>query len=495
MDELTSLSLRNLHALPATIATPRYRREAVTPGLVHFGVGNFHRAHMAVYLDALMNRGEALDWGIVGAGVTPHDRTIFETLRKQDFLTTVIERDADNVTAKVTGAMIDFVDPSDGDALLRQLADPAIRVVSLTITEGGYFLDAQGGFDAGHAAIRADATHPDAPGTVFGLLLKALRARRASGVASFTILSCDNIPHNGAVTRAALVGLAELSDPAFAQWVTTNVATPNSMVDRITPATGETERTEFRETFGYVDGWPVFCEPFTQWVLEDRFPSGRPPFELVGATFVKDVLPFELMKLRVLNGGHAAIAYPAGIMGIHYVHEAMEHPLVSGFLDKVEREEIIPVTSPPPGVDLLAYLRVVQHRFANPKVGDTVRRLCLDGSNRQPKFIIPSIADALTQGKAFTGLALESAMWCRYCYGETEKGEAIAPNDPNWDRLTEVAARAKANPGEWLAMRDIYGAVGDDGAFAASFAAALNKLWRVGVEKTLSDWIEGRGLA
>lgn len=498
MDELMGrrhdpvlLSLDNLAALPATISRPGYARAAITPGIVHFGVGNFHRAHMAVYLDRLMEMGLAQDWGIIGAGVTSYDQNVYETLKRQDFLTTVIERDAHGAAARVTGAMIGFIDPADRAALLRQLADPAIRIVSLTITEGGYFLDAEtGSFDAAHPAIMADARNPADPKTVFGLIIAALKARRAAGIPPFTVMSCDNIPHNGAVTRNALVGLARLSDPAMAGWIAEYVAMPSSMVDRITPATTDQDRQEFPRTYGYIDGWPVYCEPFSQWVMEDRFPAGRPPFERVGVTLSDQVVAYELMKLRILNGGHAAIAYPAGLLGIEFVHDAMAHPLVSGFLSALERREIIPGVPPVPGVDLDQYFAKVAERFANPKVGDTVRRLCLDGSNRQPKFIIPAIDDAIATGRPFTGLALESALWCRYCYGTTETGEAIAPNDPNWTRLTAVARAARENPLHWLSMRDIYGATADNPGFAAAFARQLASLWDHGVAATLQRYID-----
>lgn len=491
-----ALSLANLHRLNRDVSRPSYSRADVTPGIVHFGVGNFHRAHMAVYLDRLMEQGLARDFGIIGAGITGHDQRVREALRGQDYLTTVVERDAHQVRARITGAMIGFIDPADTGALLRQLADPAIRIVSLTITEGGYFLDARtGAFDVADPAIAADAAAPDAPKTVFGLLIAALRLRRKAGIAPFTVMSCDNIPHNGTVTRNALVGLARLMDPGLAEWIAAEVAMPSSMVDRITPATTDSERAEFLAAYGYHDAWPVFCETFSQWVMEDHFPSGRPPFEAVGATFSDNVVAYELMKLRILNGGHAAIAYPAGLLGIHSVHDAMAHPLVRGFLDAVETREIIPGVPPVSGVDLHRYYKTVAERFANPRVGDTVQRLCLDGSNRQPKFIIPAIDAAIAGNRSFEGLALESALWCRYCAGRTEAGATIPPNDPNWQRLTEAAEAARENPARWLEMRDIYGATADHPGFAAAFARNLRTLWRDGVAATVEVYLSGaRGI-
>jgi mannitol 2-dehydrogenase len=447
---------------------------------------------MQVYLDRLMNAGRDLDWAIVGAGVTPHDARMRDALAAQDWLTTVVEQSADRSSARVTGVMTGFAPPMDTPAILAELSRPATGIVSLTVTEGGYFIDpATGAFDPENPAIRADAAAPDAPRTAFGLILAALRARRAAGVAPFTVLSCDNVPHNGVVARNAVAGLAEAQDPALAAWVRDTVAFPNGMVDRIAPATGDRERAICRDDFGIADAWPVFCEDFIQWVLEDRFPAGRPALEEAGVQFVADVTPFEHMKIRILNGGHALVAYPAGLLDIHFVHEAMAHPLVRAFLHKVEQDEILPILPPVPGTDLADYLALVVRRCDNPKIGDTVRRLCLDGSNRQPKFIIPSIADRLARGLPVPGLALASALWCRYCAGTTDSGRIVEPNDPSWDRLQSQARAAKHDPLAWLAMRDIYGATADHQGFRDQFASSLDALWSQGTAATLQRYLDG----
>lgn len=488
----TKLSARNLTAIAASAAVPGYDRTALSAGIVHFGVGNFHRAHQAVYLDALFNTGRDHEWAIIGAGVLASDERMRRLLAGQDFLTTVVDQSASRSAARVTGAMIDFLTPADPAAIIGTLADPAIRIVSMTITEGGYFIDpATGVFDAGNPQIAADGAAPESPKTVFGLIAAGLKRRRAAGIEPFTVMSCDNIPHNGVVARNAVAGLAELSDPEFSRWIVDHVAFPNSMVDRITPATGDREREILARDFGIEDNWPVFCEDFIQWVLEDNFPAGRPALESVGVQFVPDVIPYENMKIRILNGGHAVIAYPAGLLDIHFAHEAMEHPMIRSFLQKIEREEIIPVVPPVPDTDLQTYFKKIEERFANPKIGDTIRRLCLDGSNRQPKFIIPSIADRLKAGAGVAGLALESALWCRYCYGTTESGRSIEPNDPNWDRLVPVARAAKDDPTAWLEMADIYGDVGRSEAFRKQFTSMLEAIWSEGVTRVLSRYLEG----
>ncbi|MCD1642630.1 mannitol dehydrogenase family protein [Aurantimonas coralicida] len=483
------LCAANLPDIAGKAAVPSYDRSGLRAGIVHFGIGNFHRSHQAVYLDALFEMEEGHDFAILGAGVMPSDQAMRDRLAGQDYLTTVVEQDNASTSARVTGAMIDMLPVGDTPAIVEKLADPAIRIVSLTVTEGGYFIDPDGKFDPAHPAIVADAQNPEAPTTVFGLICAGLKTRHARGVAPFTVMSCDNIPHNGKVCAAAVIGMARLVDGALAEWIAANVAFPNGMVDRITPATSQREIDHCRETLGIDDAWPVYCEEFKQWVLEDDFPAGRPALEKVGVQFVPDVTPYEHMKIRILNGGHAIIAYPAGLLDVHFVHEAMQTDLVARFLDKIETEEILPILPPVPDTDLAAYYALIKRRFGNPKIGDTIRRLCLDGSNRQPKFIVPSVLDNLQAGRSPTGLALESALWCRYCRGVTDSGAAIAPNDPDWDHLTERARAAETDPMAWLSMDSVYGGLKDEPRFAEPFADWLRMLAAKGTADTLRTYL------
>ena len=475
-----------------TAALPAYDRSRLKPGIVHIGLGNFLRAHMAVYLDDLFASGKDMDWAIIGAGVRPADAAMREALKAQDCLSTVIELDPRGKTARRIGSMVDFLPVEPGNAaLIAAMARPEIRIVSLTVTEGGYFVNpATGAFDPKAPEIVADGQNSERPDTAFGAIVAALRRRKAAGIPAFTVMSCDNLPGNGNVTRSAVVGLARLSDPAFADWIAANVAFPNGMVDRITPATGPRERA-MAATFGLAsDPVPVTCEPFSQWVLEDNFPAGRPALEDVGVTFSSHVHAYETMKIRILNGGHAIIAYPGGIRGIEFVHEAMADPTIRAFLDKVETTEILPIVPPVPGQDLNAYKTLIIERFSNPEVADTERRLCLDGSNRQPKFIIPSIRDNLARGVIPAGLVLASALWCRYCYGIDETGAEIAPNDPNWDSLKATATRSRENPVEWLRQRAIYGDLADNADFAAAFDRALRSIWDLGAEAAMRRYLD-----
>ena len=487
------LSNATLSSLPASIAVPMYDRTKLKSGIVHVGCGNFHRAHMAVYLDDLFNLGFGQEWAITGAGVRAGDAMMRDVLAQQDYLSSVIERSPGTVQARIIGAMTQFVPVEAGNtSLVAAMSDLRIKIVSLTVTEGGYYIDPKTGtFGSDHPDIRHDAANPTAPNTVFGAIIAALAARRRADVPAFTVMCCDNLPHNGRVTRDAVVGLARLSDAGLADWIATTVAFPNSMVDRITPATGDKERA-LALSLGIPDAAPVTCEPFRQWVMEDNFPTGRPPLEKVGVTFTDRVDAFETMKIRILNGGHAIIAYPSGLLDIHYVHDAMAEPLIRAFLDKILTTEVLPIVPPVPGVALPDYKALIISRFSNPEVADTIRRLCLDGSNRQPKFIIPSIRDAIAGGSKRDGLVLLSALWCRYCFGISESSAVIEPNDPNWDRLQAQAKLAQANPKAWLEMAEIYGDLAQDAGLVAQFTAALNAVWAKGTRQVLTDYIESR---
>jgi len=482
----TKLSLATLDALSPEVSVPSYARADLTAGIVHIGVGNFHRAHLAVYLDRLFETGQGHDWAILGAGVKQYDAKRRDALEAQDWLTTVVELDPDRLSARVTGAMVGFA-PVDGAAVVAALSDPAIRIASLTVTEGGYFVDARsGGFDADHPEIVADVAAPGAPQTVFGILIAGLRARRDAGTAPFTIMSCDNLPENGDVAKQAVVGLARMMDPALADWIEAEVAFPNGMVDCITPATSPSEIAMVAERFGIDDAAPVTCEPFRQWVLEDHFPTGRPPLEEVGVEFVDDVRPHELMKLRILNGGHASIAYPGALLGHDLVADTMADGDVAAWYRALARREIIPTLGPIAGVDYDAYLETCVDRFSNTAVRDTIPRLCLDGSNRQPKFILPTAADALARDLPVAGLALEVALWCRYCAAGAA-GEVVI-EDERADILMAAAARSREEPGAFLAIEDVFGALGRDARFSDAFADAIAGVWRDGARSAIRGY-------
>jgi mannitol 2-dehydrogenase len=485
------LSDSSLADLPKGVAAPAYDRSRLTAGIVHIGVGNFHRAHMARYTSDLFAKGLDHDWAILGAGVRPGDATMREKLEAQDWLTTAVELGPDGMRAEIVGSMVGFVPvEAENQALIRAMSEPAIRIVSLTVTEGGYYIDpATQKFDASHPDIQYDAQNPDRPRTAFGAIVAALKARRSAGQAPFTGLSCDNLPGNGDILRAAVVTLAGLTDPDLARWIDGEGAFPNSMVDSIVPATGPKELALVREHFGIEDAAPVTHERFRQWVVEDRFCAGRPRYEEVGATFTDRVHDYERMKIRILNGGHATICYPAALLGIEVVSEAMADGRISRFFRKVEETEIVPHVAPVPNMTPPAYLDLIERRFGNAAIVDTTRRLAFDGSNRQPKFILPSVVDGLAAGTPVEGLALVSAAWCRYCSGTTEAGEAITDNDPIWTDLKARALAARDRPEHWLAMREIYGDLAEKPPFSDAFARWLRLIHAEGVEAAMTAYV------
>ena len=483
------LSQAMLHRLPEKVRRPTYDRASLSPGIVHIGLGNFHRAHQAWYLHRLMDSGLAQDWAIIGAGVRPTDAEMRKKLLAQDCLTTLIELDPAHKLAEIVGSMIDFIKVEGGNAaLINRMAEPDIRIVSLTVTEGGYYIDTVSkAFDSNHPDIAHDAANPDTPRTAFGAIVAALRLRRARGLGPFSCLSCDNLQSNGAILRQAVVTLARLQDPDLADWINAECSFPNAMVDCIVPATGPDE-IALAEGFGVRDAAPVAHEPFRQWVIEDRFCAGRPDWAQVGVQFTNDVHGYEAQKLRILNAGHQVIGNVAEIMGIGTVAEAMTHPQINALFHKVQMTEIVPHVVPVPGMTPEQYVDLIAQRFSNPSIHDTIRRVAFDGSSRHPGFVLPSLRDALATGGPLDGLALVEAFWARMCAGTREDGSAIVPNDPHWSSLTEIARHARERPMAWLEQQQIYGDLGKQVAFRDIFANWLEMIWSQGSAAALRTY-------
>lgn len=491
-DTLAKLSNSVLEDLGSDILVPTYDRSAVTPGIVHIGLGNFHRAHQSWYLHRLMQTGEAMDWGIIGAGVRAGDAAQREKLEAQDYLTTLIELDPRGRSAEVVGSMIGFVPvEEDNAALISQMAEPAIRIVALTVTEGGYYIDpVSKAFDAAHPDIQHDATNPESPRTAFGAMIAALAERREKGTGPFTGQSCDNLQGNGDILRQTVVSLARMSDPELAEWIDDNCTFPNSMVDCIVPATGLSE-LELVKTFGIADAAPVTHENFRQWVIEDTFCAGRPDWDKVGATLTDSVHTFEAMKIRILNGSHQLIANAGEVLSVEFISDCMDHPLIGDYLRKVARSEIAPQVQDVPGMTPSAYVDLIDARFSNPEIIDTVRRVAFDGSSRHTGFILPTLRDALAQGTPTSGLALSQAIWARMCAGTREDGSKIEANDPVWDTLNKAALAAKSDPQVWLGQSDLYGDLVSDQTFQADFTCWLRLIWSDGVEAALRSYLKG----
>ena len=427
-------------------------------GIVHLGVGGFHRAHQAMYLDRLMAEGKALDWGICGVGVLPADRAMAEVMAAQDCLFTLVVKHPDGSTdARVIGSIVDYLfAPDDPEAVVARMADPATRIVSLTVTEGGYNASAvTGEFDGSNPGVVNDLQPGAALRTSFGLVVEALVRRRDRGIAPFAVVSCDNIPHNGDLARNSYAGFAELRDPVLGEWVRREVPFPNSMVDRITPATTDDDRAELVARFGVEDRWPVVCEPWTQWVMEDSFSCGRPPLEDVGVQLVDDVVPYELMKLRLLNAGHQVLAQPGRLAGLEYVHEACGDPLFRRLLEGYLDEEAAPTLAPVPGIDLGDYQAELVGRFASPVIADTLDRIRAQASDRIPQFLLPVLRANLATGGEIRRSVAVLAAWARAVQGTDDDGRPIPLTDSRADALR--ARAGSDDPLAFVAERDLFG--------------------------------------
>jgi mannitol-1-phosphate/altronate dehydrogenase len=489
---------QTIHDLPISrrssrspIRVPHYDRSALTPAVVHLGVGNFHRAHQAVYFDDLAERGISTRWGLVGVGL--HHGDLKPVLDRQNCLYSVIERDNGQERARVIGAMTRYLLGRDEPAkVLDVLADARTRIVSMTITGAGYHLDPTTGELAGSdPEVLADLADPLHPTTVFGYLTEALHRRRRRGLPPFTVLSCDNLPDNGAVTRKALVSFAGRRDAGLADWIDENVTFPGSMVDRITPGTSPADRERISRAHGVADRWPVITEPFTQWVIEDRFCHGRPPLDRVGVQFVDDVKPYKLIKGRLLNGTHCALGYLGTLAGHRLTAEVMSDPLLCRYVTALMRDEVSPLLPTLPGVDLARYRDAVRRRLANPGIQDQLARLCGRGSTKMPAYLLPSLREAVAQGRGHVLLALALAAWFRYLRGVDLHGAAIQIDDADVARL-QARARAGGNdPRPLLELRDIFGDLGDHPHFVATLQRLLAALDHRGLRSTMRACLGG----
>jgi mannitol 2-dehydrogenase len=476
-----------LAQLSAPVHVPRYNLASVRRGIVHLGLGNFHRAHMARYTHALMNEDPAaLAWGIVGAGLQAIDRENLAALKNQDCLYTLVERSGADEHVEVIGSIAQAEYAGDDTSgLLDVLDDPAIGIVSLTVTENGYCLNPSTKIlDPEHPLIRQDRADPSRPKSAIGVIVEAYWRRRAAGLPAFTTMTCDNIQHNGNVVRGAVLTLAQLLHDGLAEWIEAHASFPNTMVDRITPRTAAEDVEHLAVTYGIADRWPVFAETFTQWVIEDRFVAGRPAWEDVGAQFVPDVTPYELMKLRLLNGSHLAVAALGRLAGYTYIHETMANPLFTRFMIALMDRETEPTLEPVPGIDLQDYKRTLVDRFANPAIRDTVERVNTDAPLN---VLVVPIAARLAMGGTVDLLALALAGWMRRIRGSDEQAQPIEIRHPLAAELRARAERGGADPAALLGMGQLFGNLGEDNRLVRPLRAWLERLYSVGSRKTMEE--------
>tara|TARA_R110000765_G_scaffold321351_2_gene413351 strand:- start:3762 stop:5246 length:1485 start_codon:yes stop_codon:yes gene_type:complete len=488
------LQQQNLEEVGSRMPVPNYNREANKTGIVHIGVGGFHRAHQAYYLHQLRQLGEASDWGICGIGLREADAKLHYIFNKQDHLYTLMVKHPDGkIEPEVIGSIVNFkMGVTDSEPVIACMANADTRIVSLTITEGGYnFNPTTGEFNFDNPDIQHELQYPNEPITVYGFLTAALKRRRDNELPAFTILSCDNIEHNGDMARKMLLAFAEVQDKGLAEWIAQEVCFPNSMVDRITPVTTKADIETLAQNYGVQDAWPVTCEPFIQWVVEDKFSNGRPAFEKVGVQFVPDVGPYEKMKLRLLNAGHSVLGLLGALHGHPTINACLEDQTFKTYLRAYLDQEATPILGNIEGIDLEDYKDSLLERFANPNIKDSVSRICSESSAKLPKFLIATIHDNLATGGSIKFATLIIAAWCYYSdKGKDRQGHPIEIIDAMSTELHQAAKQTTTDPLAFIRQESLFGNLIKNERFTKLYTEAVLKIYKdTNIKKYMKDMI------
>lgn len=489
------LTQDNLPLIAERITTPTYNRKALKSGIVHVGIGGFHRSHQAYYVHQLLQNSNELEWGICGVGLRKEDRNINDVLKKQDCLYTLITQHPNGeVNSEVIGSINEFLWATESpEAVIDKMAHPDTKIVSLTITEGGYNFNATTEeFNFENPDIQQELEHPDKPITIFGYLTAALRKRRNDGLQPFTVMSCDNIQHNGDMTRKMLLSFAKRQDKDLAVWMEENVTFPNSMVDRITPVTTAASINYLKETHGVQDEWPVICEPFIQWVVEDKFTQGRPPLEKMGVQFVPDVSPYEKMKIRLLNAGHSLLGITGALHGHPTIDTCMNDPVFATFMRQYMDKEVTPILDPLEGVNIEKYKDSLEERFANTNIKDSVGRICSESSAKLPKFLIPTLNENLATGGSIDYATLLLAAWCYYSHiGVSEQGSPLEIIDSSKSALHDAAKETPSDKLAFIRQPEIFGDLINNQRFCEKYAEFVSLIYaEKDIRKVLSKLAE-----
>lgn len=485
-----------LSAIPAGIAKPAYDRSKLKAGIAHLSVGNFHRAHQAVYLDHCLALGGHDDWGILGIGLmdVESERAKAKALQGQNGLYSLTDYPPEGKpTISIIGSIVDYLHaPDDPEGVLKRLSDPAIRIVTLTVTEGGYNTDEKGRFKLEEPNVARDL-QSDTPRTSFGLMTEALRRRRDAGVPPFTVLSCDNLRHNGHVVKTALLAFARAKDQTLAQWIEANVAFPSCMVDRITPAVGPADAARLNRDSGLDDAAPIFAEDFIQWVIEDNFCNGRPALEKVGVQFTPDVDPYEQVKLRMLNASHNMMCFPGILIGHRIVHLAMQDPNVSTLLEQFLSQDAGPLLNAPPGMSTGDYGEMLLKRYRNPAIGDQLLRIASDGASKLPVFVQDTAKALVQRGQEHRRIAFLLACFTEYLKGKDDKGESFPVIEPNVTEADfELVRHPDLKKGLGLGVFKGWNLETSD-KFVAEYARYRESIQRKGAAATLTDLLSEVG--
>jgi len=492
MERIIKLNEKNLQLLPKEVSIPGYDRSKIRAGIAHIGVGAFHRSHEAYYTDQILNHRGNADWGICGMALLENDAEMYNVLAEQDGLyTLMISRSDGTRSARVIGSIIEYIfAPGNPEFAIEKLTSPDIRIISLTITEGGYnFSATTGEFQMKEPLIQWDLNNPDNPKTVFGYITQALKRRKETGRAGVTIQSCDNIQKNGDMLKKMLLTYVKEAEPGLTEWINEKVTFPNSMVDRITPATTSSDIENLQSLFGILDSCPVVCEPFIQWVVEDNFANGRPDWESVGVHFVEDVDPYEKMKIRLLNAGHSLLGLTGALCGYTYIHDVVHDELFAAFLRRFMENEVTPVLDYVPDIDLNAYKESLLERFGNSCIKDKVARICLQSSAKIPKFLLPTIHDQLEAGGPVSCSAIVIAAWCRYSEGSDETGNKYIIDDDMKEILQENSLLSREDPVSFLRIEPIFGDLLYSKRFIDAYVKALQCIYQLGIIECLKRTI------
>ncbi|WP_282043742.1 mannitol dehydrogenase family protein [Winogradskyella flava] len=481
MKNTVALNQKNLVQIKDYIPIPKFDRRGLKCGIVHIGIGGFHRAHQAFYTHKLLELSNSQKWGICGVGLREGDIDMYKVFKRQDNLyTLMVKHPNGKIESQIIGSIIDFkLGCNDSKSVLEQMAHPDTKIVSLTITEGGYnFNPVTSEFNFDNPDIQHELKNPHEPRTVYGYLTTALRKRFNAKLSPFTIMSCDNIEHNGDVARNMLLSFVKRQNQDLANWIESEVSFPNSMVDRITPVTKKADIAYLKKTYEIIDEWPVTCEPFIQWVIEDKFSNGRPEFEKVGAQFVPDVKPYEKMKLRLLNAGHSVLGILGAIQGFQTINECMEDEIFLACLRRFMDTEATPVLDEVIGVDLDSYKDSLEERFSNPNIKDSLSRICSESSAKLPKFLIPTIQESLANDGSIEIATLVIAAWCYYSdKGIDKNGQPIEVCDALSSELHQAAKRTKTDPLAFIKQESIFGDLFKNERFVTLYGSTLQRIY------------------
>ncbi|MDA8596662.1 mannitol dehydrogenase family protein [Flavobacteriaceae bacterium] len=488
------LNKTNISKIGTQITVPTYDSKQLKIGIVHIGVGGFHRSHQANYVHQLLQKYGATDWAICGVGLREADRNMANVLEEQDYLYTLrIQHPDGKVESEVIGSIVDFkMGITDPKPVIELLANTDTKIVSLTITEGGYnFNPTTGEFNFDNPDIQHELQNPNDPKTVYGFLTTALKRRRDAGLPAFTILSCDNIEHNGDMTRRMMLAFAEAQDADLAIWIAQEVCFPNSMVDRITPVNTLADIDSLAQNYGVADAWPVTCEPFIQWVVEDKFSNGRPAFEKVGVQFVPDVGPYEKMKLRLLNAGHSVLGLLGALHGHPTINACIEDEVFSSYLRTFLDQEATPILGNIEGIDLEDYKDSLLERFANPNIKDSVSRICSESSAKLPKFLIATVHDNLATGGSIKYATLVIATWCYYSdKGMDRHGHPIEIIDAMSTELHQAAEQTTTDSLAFIRLESLFGDLIKNEKFTKMYTEVVQKIYKdTNIKKHMKEMI------